>query len=54
MKQNNKIHIRKMKKAILLATLILTTGLVNAQSVKQKDKYGSSVVYVYVDGSTLN
>ena len=40
-----------MKKLFLMATMLLTFVAVNAQNVKQKDRYGSSVVYV--DGSTL-
>jgi hypothetical protein len=40
-----------MRKVICFIITFVVVGTLNAQSVKQKDKYGSSIVYV--DGATL-
>jgi 3-keto-L-gulonate-6-phosphate decarboxylase len=43
--------MKEMKKVICFMLAVAFVGSLNAQSVKQKDKYGSSIVYV--DGSIL-
>ena len=40
-----------MKTIILLTTMLLTSSLINAQTVKMKNSYSDAVVYV--DGNTL-
>ena len=35
-----------MKRIFLFLLILLIIGFVDAQSVKHKDKYGSSIVYV--------